>query len=68
MGQGGGFLFLVAQMSQNSIDDVLVLNTAVRRFDDDLYRSTATTANFDIDIEHAFKALGPGHSRMTFDR
>ena len=26
VGQGGGVLFLIAQMSQNSIDDVLVLN------------------------------------------
>jgi hypothetical protein len=48
-------------MSQNSIDDVLVLNTGY-----DLYRSTATTANLDIDIEYALEPLGPGHCRLTF--
>ena len=49
-------MFLVAQMSQNSIYDVLVLNTG-----DDLYRSTATTANLDIDIEYAIESPGPRH-------
>ena len=28
MGQGGGALFLVAKMSQNSVDDVLVLDAS----------------------------------------
>jgi hypothetical protein len=48
-------------MSQNSIEglprlighDVLILNTG-----DDLYRSTATTANLDIDMEYALESLG----------
>jgi len=28
VGQGGGALFLIAQMNQNSIDDVLILNAS----------------------------------------
>ena len=68
MWQSGAVLFLPLKMSQSSIDDVLVLNAAVRRIDDDLYRSTATTANLDIDIEYAFESLRPGHCRMTFGR
>jgi len=35
-------LFLIAQMSQNSIDDVLVLDTW-----DDFYRPAAVAADFD---------------------
>jgi hypothetical protein len=41
--------------------DVLVLNTG-----DDLYRSTAMTANLDIDIEDALEPLGPGHRDVPF--
>ena len=40
-------------MRQDAIDDVLVLNTG-----DDLYRSTAMTANLDIDIEDSLESLG----------
>ena len=43
-------------MSQNSIDDVPVLNTG-----DDPDRPTAMTVNLDIDIEDALESLGPGH-------
>ena len=43
MGQDGGALFLIVQMSQNSIDDVLVLDTR-----DDSDRSTAAAADFDV--------------------
>jgi hypothetical protein len=39
--QGGGALFLLAKMGQNSIDDVLVLDTC-----NDSRRSTTATANF----------------------
>ena len=53
VGQVGGALFLIAQMSKNSIDDVLVLDTPVRRIGDDSDRSTAATADLDVDIEHA---------------
>jgi hypothetical protein len=48
-------------MGQNSIDDALVLNTG-----DDLYRSTAMTANLDIDIEYSLESLGPGHRDVPF--
>ena len=51
MGQGGRALFLIAQMSQNSIDDVLVLDAAVRRIDDDSGRATAVTANLNVDAD-----------------
>jgi hypothetical protein len=39
-------------MSQDSADDVLVLNTGYA-----LYRSTAMPANLDIDIEDALESL-----------
>jgi len=48
-------------MSQNPVDNVLVLNTG-----DDLYRSTAMTANLDIAIEEALESLGPGHRDVPF--
>ena len=55
-------LFLLSKMSQDAIDDVLVLNTG-----DDLYRSTAMTANLDIDIEDSLESLGPGHRSVILD-
>jgi hypothetical protein len=55
-------LFLLSKMSQDAIDDVLVLNTG-----DDLYRSTAMTANLDIDIEDALESLDPGHRSVILD-
>lgn len=48
-------------MSQDSVDDVLILNAS-----DDLDRPTAATANFNIDIEYALESLGLGHGGMTF--
>ena len=58
-------MFLLAQMSQNSIYEVLALNTG-----DDLYRSTAMTANLDIDIdidiEDTLESLGPRHRDVPF--
>ena len=48
-------------MSQDAVDNVPVLNTG-----DDLYRSTAMTANLDIDIEDALESLGPGHRDVSF--
>ena len=48
MGRGGGVRFLITQMSQNSIDDVRAFDTR-----DDSGRSTAATADLDIDIEQA---------------
>ena len=54
-------MFLFAKMSQDAIDDVLVLNTG-----DDLCRPTAMTANLDIDIEYSLESLGPGHRDVPF--
>jgi hypothetical protein len=54
-------LFLFAKMSQGFIDDVLVLNTG-----DDLYRTTAMTANLDSDIEDPLESLGPEHRDVLF--
>ena len=50
-------------MSQDAIDNVLVLNTG-----DDLYRSSAMTANLDIDIdiEDSLESLGPRHRDVPF--
>ncbi len=48
-------------MSQNPVDNVLVLNTG-----DDLYRSTAMTANLDIDIEDSLESLGLGNRDVPF--
>ena len=42
-------------MSQDSVDDVLVFNTTVRRIDNDPDGATATSANLDIDVKHAFE-------------
>jgi hypothetical protein len=55
-------------MSQNSIDDVLVLDTPVRRIGDDSDRSTTAAADFDVDIEHALESLSPGHGGMALSR
>ena len=63
VGQGGGALFLIAQMSQNSIDGVLVLDTC-----DDFDGPTAATANFRIDIEYSLEPLSPGHGGMALSR
>ena len=50
-------------MSQDAIDDVLVLNTG-----DDFDGPTTAIANFnvDIDIEDALESLGPGHRDVPF--
>jgi hypothetical protein len=48
-------------MSQDAVDDVLVLNTG-----DDLCRPTAMNANLDIDIEDSLESLGPGHRDVPF--
>ena len=61
MGQVGGVLFLVAQMSQNSIDNVLVLDAG-----DGSGRTTATITNFKVDIEYALESLDPGHRDVPF--
>ena len=58
--QGGGVLFLSLKMSQNSIDDVLILDAS-----DYLYRPTAAGAELDVYIEYALESLSPGHRRMS---
>ena len=75
-GPGRGFLFLLAKMSQDSVEslprftgyDVLILNATVRRSDDDFQRPATATADLNIDGKNAFQALGPGHRRVTLSR
>jgi hypothetical protein len=54
-------LFFLAKMSQNPVDNVLVLNAS-----DDFDGPTAMTANLDIDIEYALQSVGPGHRDVPF--
>ena len=53
---GRSALLLLAKMSQDSVDNVPILNTG-----DDLYRSTTAIANFNVDIEYSLESLGLGH-------
>ena len=62
-GQGRGFLFYLAKMGQDPVDDVLVLNTI-----DDSDRASTASADFNVDSEYSLESLGLGHSRMTLDR
>jgi hypothetical protein len=48
-------------MSQNPLDDVLILNATVRRSDDDLSGPTAPIANLYIDTEYALESLSSDH-------
>jgi len=48
-------------MSQNIVDNVLVLDAG-----DDSGRTTAATANFNVDIEYALESMGPGHGDIPF--
>ena len=57
-GPGRGFLFLLAKMSQDPVDDVLLLNATVRRIDDHPDRPTAAAANLNVDIENSLESLG----------
>jgi hypothetical protein len=58
---GRCFLFFLAQVSQYSIDDVLILDTG-----DDPDRSAATATDLDIYVEDALESLGPGHRDVPF--
>ena len=60
MRQGGGGPFLVAQMSEDSVNNVLVLDAR-----DDSDRSTAAAADLDVYVENTLEPLGPGHCGMT---
>ena len=62
-GSGRGVLFLLAKMSQDSVDDVLIFNAS-----DDFQRPATATAELNIDGKNAFQALGPGHRRVTLSR
>ncbi len=53
-GQDRDVLLFTAQVSQDLVNGVLVLNTAVRRIDDDPDRSTAAAAGLYVDTENAF--------------
>ena len=57
-GPGRDILFLLAKMSQDLVDDALVLNTS-----DYSDRSAAAAADFNVDIEYSLESLGPGHTR-----
>ena len=61
-------MFLLSKMSQDPVDDVLILNATVRRIDDDFDGPTAATTNFNIDIEYSFESLSPGHGGMALSR
>ena len=60
MWRGRGVLFLSIKMSQDSIDDILFLDTG-----DDSDRTTAATADFDVYIEYSLESLSPGHGGMA---
>ena len=60
MWRGRGVLLLSIKMSQDSIDDILFLDTG-----DDSDRPAAAGADLDVYIEHALEPLRPGHSGMT---
>ena len=61
MWQGGGVLFLIAQMSQNAIDDLLVLDAH-----DHFGRASTASTGLDVDIKDALESLGPGHRDVPF--
>ena len=52
--EGRDILFLLAKMSQDPVDDVLVLDAG-----HDSDGSTAAGADLDVDIEHALESLLP---------
>ena len=61
--QSGGVLFLALEVSQNAIDDALVLDAR-----DHFGRASTASTDFNVDIEYSLESLGSGHSRMTLDR
>ena len=60
---GRDILFLLAKMSQDPVDDFLLLDAS-----DDFDSPPAATANLNVDIEHTLESLGPGHSSMALGR
>ena len=63
MWQSGGVLFLALEVSQNPVDDALVLDAR-----DHFGRASTASTDFNVDIEYSLESLGSGHSRMTLDR
>ena len=63
MWQSGGVLFLALEVSQNPVDNVLVLNTT-----DDPDRASTASTDLDVDIEYSLESLGPSHSSMALGR
>jgi hypothetical protein len=61
--QSGGVLFLALGVSQNPVDNVLVLNTT-----DDPDRASTASTDLDVDIEYSLESLGPSHSSMALGR
>ena len=59
-GPGRDILFLLAKMSQDPVDDVLLLDAS-----DDFDSPPAATANLNVDIEHTLESLGPGQYRRV---
>jgi hypothetical protein len=59
-GPGRGFLFRLAKMGQNSIDDVLVLNTS-----DDSDRAYTASTDLDVDIEYSLESSCSDHCCVT---
>ncbi len=57
MWQSGGVLFLALEVSQNPVDNLLVLNTS-----DDSDRSAAASTDFNVDIEYSLESPGPSDS------
>ena len=63
MWQSGGVVFLALKMSQDPVDNVLVLNTT-----DDPDRASTASTDLDVDIEYSLESLGPSHSSMALGR
>ena len=60
-GAGQGRSAPSREVSQDPVDDVLILNAS-----DDFDGPATATTNFHIDIEYALESLGPGHRDVPF--
>ena len=56
-------LFLPAQVSQDSVDDILIFNAG-----NGPAGTSATATDLDVDLENPLEPLGPGHGGVTFSR
>jgi hypothetical protein len=55
----------ILQMRQDSLNHRRIFNAAVRRLDNDLDLPGAPLAGLDVNVEHPFESLHPGHRRMA---